>query len=62
VGDCNGDGSVAVNELILGVNIALETAPLSECRAFDVDDNGEVSVAELVAAVNNALIGCHSTI
>ncbi len=26
VGDCNGDGSVAINELITGVNIALGAA------------------------------------
>ena len=36
-GDCNGDGSVAINELILGVNIALGTSPLSACAAIDAD-------------------------
>lgn len=60
-GDCSGNGSVAINELILGVNIALGTAPFSECPAFDGDASETVSIAELIAAVNNALGGCPAT-
>ena len=57
-GDCNGDGSVAVNELITGVNIALGTAPADACDALDRDDDGGVAVPELVQAVNRAVGGC----
>jgi len=57
-GDCNGDGEVTVNELVLMVNIALGTTAVSECPAGDANDDGEITVDELVAAVNNALNGC----
>jgi hypothetical protein len=57
-GDCNGDGSVTVNELIQGVNIALGTMAVTECPSFDADGNSEVTVSELIKAVNNALTGC----
>jgi hypothetical protein len=58
VGDCDGNRNVAINELIRGVNIALELAPLTACPVFDADDNGRVSISELIVAVNNALDGC----
>ena len=58
VGDCNGDRQVSINELVLGVNIALGVSPVSACPAFDPDNSGMVSVANLVVAVNNALLGC----
>lgn len=58
VGDCNGDGMVAINELILGVNIAQGSTPLSECPSFDADGSGTVGINELITAVNNALNGC----
>ena len=58
VGDCNGDGMVAINELITGVNIALGSAPVSDCEAMDANGDGMVGINELIAAVNNALSGC----
>lgn len=58
VGDCDGEGTVAINELILGVNIALGSADVSQCEAMDPNGNGEVSINELISAVNNALDGC----
>lgn len=61
VGDCDGDGNVAVNELISGVNIALGSAPVESCASFDTDGGGEVTVHELVSAVNAALNGCPET-
>lgn len=61
VGDCNTDGEVTINELILGVNIALGSAPLTDCAVFDADASGDVTVNELIAAVNNALNGCSPT-
>jgi hypothetical protein len=53
-GDCNGDGVVTINELILGVNIALGSLPLTECPAFDTNHDGRVTIEELIAAVNAA--------
>jgi hypothetical protein len=57
-GDCNGDGSVAIGEIILGVRIAFGDAPIGDCPAMDGDGNGAVAVNELVAAVSQALQGC----
>lgn len=60
-GDCGDDGEVTVDELVLGVNIALGTTPLSQCASFDTSNDNEVTVDELVGAVNNALNGCPYT-
>jgi hypothetical protein len=60
LGDCNGGGTVAINELVLGVNIALGLAARSACAAFDPNNNG-VSIDELVRGVSNALLGCRPT-
>ena len=57
-GDCNDDRRVGIDELIRGVNIALNTQLLDQCRVFDNNGDGKVAINELVAAVNNALIGC----
>jgi hypothetical protein len=61
VGDCAGDGTVAVNELVLGVNMALGRLSLQQCPIFDGNRDEQVSVNELVAAVANALAGCPFT-
>lgn len=57
-GDCDGGGTVSVNELVVGVNIALDRAAVSACPVFDTDSSGAVAVNELVVAVNAALRGC----
>jgi hypothetical protein len=57
-GDCDGSGSVGVNELIRGVNISLGNASLSICPAFDRDGSQTVSIGELIGAVNRSLKGC----
>ncbi len=57
-GDCNGDCRVAINELIVGVNIALAQALLEACVSFDVNGDDAVQINELVRAVRNALEGC----
>jgi hypothetical protein len=57
-GDCNGDGSVVVNELVLGVNITLGQQPVSACPAFDTNRDGSLIINELVAAVSRLLGGC----
>jgi hypothetical protein len=58
VGDCDGGGSVAINELIGGVNIALGNVSLESCPSFDRDGNGGVSIDELITAVGHAQTGC----
>jgi hypothetical protein len=58
VGDCNDDGSVSVDELIIGVNIVLGSASIDDCPSFDQNKDGVVTVDELIVAVNNALTGC----
>jgi hypothetical protein len=64
VGDCNGDGTVTIDELMVAVNLALGVEPFEECRditscpAIDTDLDCQVTVAEIVAAVNRALEGC----
>ncbi len=55
VGDCGGNGVVAINDLILAVNIVLGQASLDECPALGV---GPVGIAELIASVGNALCEC----
>jgi len=57
-GDCDNGGTVSINELVLGVNIALDGAPLDACPAFDQNGSGRVEINELVAATKNALEGC----
>jgi hypothetical protein len=59
--DCNGDGSVAINELVTGITIALGNSPLDSCPAFDRNADGAVSIDELVAAIAAALGGCDPT-
>ncbi|MBI1814773.1 MAG: hypothetical protein HYR72_07335 [Deltaproteobacteria bacterium] len=58
IGDCGDDGSVTVEELIIGVNVALGVAPLSRCPSFDTDHSNDVTVDELIRGVNAALLGC----
>ncbi len=57
-GDCNGDGMVVINELVLGVNITLGQQPVSACPAFDANRDGSLVINELVAGVSRLLGGC----
>jgi hypothetical protein len=56
IGDCNGDGRVMVNEIVLAVNIAVGNQPLSECPAAS-SDSAQVTIADLIQAVNLGLQG-----
>ena len=58
VGDCDQNGTVTIDELITGVNIALGVASLSACPGIDCDDSATVTVDCLVRAVDSALNGC----
>ncbi len=57
-GDCNGDGTVGINEIIVAVNIALGSTPIANCSAVDTNGDGDVGVNELIQAVNSSLNGC----
>ena len=57
-GDCDRNDSVEVNEVVLGVTLALEEQSGDTCARLDTDGNGRITVNELVAAVHNALTGC----
>jgi hypothetical protein len=48
---------VTISDLIIGVNIALGTAPASACPAFE-NALRSVDIAQLIKGVNNALNGC----
>jgi hypothetical protein len=49
---------VSIDELITGVNIALNDATVVRCAAVDCHRDGHVSVECLMQAVHNALAGC----
>jgi plastocyanin len=49
---------VTVDELIAMVNIALGVADSSSCNAGDADGNGQITIDEILSAVNNALNAC----
>lgn len=57
-GDCDNSRTVSINELVLGVNIALDREPVTSCDRLDRDASGHITIDELVASVNNALRNC----
>jgi hypothetical protein len=57
-GDCNADGQVAIDEILRLVNLALGNGQADGCAVADVDHNQQITVDEIVAAINNALNGC----
>lgn len=57
-GDCSGDGEVTIDELILGVGIALGGSVLGQCPSIDKSMDGEVTIDEIITSVNSALVGC----
>lgn len=57
-GDCDGNGAVTVDEIIVGLSIALGQLPIGDCQAFDQDGSNSVTVDEIVTAVSNGLGGC----
>lgn len=57
-GDCDGDGTVGIDELLMGVRISLAQTDIAQCPAMDTTDTDTVVVSDLVTAVKNALDGC----
>jgi hypothetical protein len=58
VGDCNEDGVVGVDELVLGIRIGLGEVAISACLPLDRDNNGAVDISENIVAVSNSLNNC----
>lgn len=58
VGDCDGNGSVTVDEVVTGVSIALGARPLAECESLDGNSDQLVTVDEIILALSHALSGC----
>jgi hypothetical protein len=44
--------------VIQSVRIALSLSPVSACQDADADQDGIVTISELVMAVNSAIAGC----
>jgi hypothetical protein len=57
-GDCDRDDAVTVDELLVGIGIALDEVSLLECAAIDRNEDGHAGIEELAAAVNAAVKGC----
>jgi hypothetical protein len=57
-GDCDGNGEVTIDELVMARLILLEMLPASSCPAADADRDGTVTVDEIVSGVQQALQGC----
>src|SRR5262245_56938060 len=55
VGDCNQDRMVTVDEVVIGVGIALGTLSLATCPEFRGGEPGTVSIDDIIKAVNNVL-------
>lgn len=61
IGDCSGDGTVTIDDLITMVNIALDEAELKTCVVGDANRDGAITVEEIITAVSNALNSCPGT-
>jgi hypothetical protein len=57
VGDCDGDRSVTVDEILTLVTLGLDEGVLG-CQAGDVNGDQQITVDEIVRALNLALSGC----
>lgn len=62
VGDCDASREVTVDEILVGVSVALGQRPLAACAPFDRDADLELTVDELVSGVDAALNGCHMAV
>ena len=61
-GDCNNNGSVTVDEILKGINVALGNSLIGDCLAFDLDASSTITVDELITGVNAALAGCPANV
>jgi hypothetical protein len=57
-GDCDGNGAVTVNELVVAVGVALTGRSAADCPGLDASGDAAVQIDDLVIAVNMARRGC----
>jgi hypothetical protein len=57
-GDCSRDDVVTIDELLIGIGIALGEIAMVECTEVDNDADEAVGIEELVDAVGATLNGC----
>jgi hypothetical protein len=57
-GDCDASGGVAINEVVTLVAVALGQMPIAACEAGNTDGNQQITINELLTAVNHSLVGC----
>lgn len=57
-GDCNGNGNVTIDEIVTLVHIALGDMAIDVCPAGDNDQDGAITVNDILAAVQSTLAGC----
>jgi CSLREA domain-containing protein len=60
--DCDGNGVVALGELVDAIRIALGSARLQQCPSADGDRDGSVGLVDLLRAVDHSLGPCSSQI
>jgi hypothetical protein len=58
IGDCDRNGTVAVNELLQGIRISLGAAATTACSPFDADADASISIDELIGGVTASMNGC----
>ena len=49
---------MTVTDLVTLVNIALDNGLATACPAGDANHDGDITINDILAAVNNALNGC----
>jgi len=57
-GDCDLSFDVTIDEVVLGLKIALGDAAIDQCPGLDIDRSATATVEEVVAAVGSSLNGC----
>jgi hypothetical protein len=60
-GDCNGDGEVTVDEIVLLTSVSVGTASAEACQAGNLNGDDAITIDEIIAAVDKALNGCPAT-
>lgn len=56
-GDCDGNGTVSIEEIIIGVAIVVGDLDLGTCPELDINGDGMITVDEIVVAIEVALRG-----
>ena len=59
-GDCNGDGQVSVDEMIVAANVVLGTLDVRACPGIASGSDGAARIDDAVAAVRGSLGQCGS--